>query len=146
MRGRCCVMSDQPIRLVCPLCGSESITSWEQTSTGFHGVRWFLVGEVIEVDYDQVYDDTRGDDGGGYADDLACKGCGALLSESDLVPGGTDPNPDWSPPVRAERLSDEAALDAITALLDGRAWRPADDLEAIAELLRRAGRTITEPH
>jgi hypothetical protein len=88
-------MNDDPIWLVCPRCGSDRITSWEQTSTGYHGVRWFLVDGQIEVDYDQVYDETQGDDGGGYADDLSCTGCCILLSESDLVSEGTDPNPGW---------------------------------------------------
>src|SRR6266542_1276489 len=84
---------------------------------------------------------TQGDDGGGYADDLACTGCCILLSESDLVPEGTDPNPGWSPPARTEPvLFAEAALDAIAALLDGRRWLPADDLEAIADTLRKTGR------
>lgn len=138
-------MSRPPIRLVCPRCGSDSITSWEQTSTGFHGVRWFLIDGRIEVDYDEVYDDTRGDDGGGYADELACKGCGQWLSESDLVPEGTEPTPDWSAPARPQQLSAEAALDAIAALLDGREWRAADDLEAIAATVRETGRRITEP-
>ncbi len=69
-----------------------------------------------------------------------------LRLPEDLVPEGTDPNPGWSPPARTEPvLFAEAALDAIAALLDGRRWLPADDLEAIADTLRKTGRRIGEP-
>jgi hypothetical protein len=139
------VGDDQRIRLVCPRCGSNSITSWEQTSTGYLGVRFFLVFGRIEVDYDHVYDEMSGDDGGGYADDLACNACCVLLTASDLIPEGTEPNLDWSPFVGPQPLSADAALDAIAAVLDGRLWRPAEDLESIADTLRKTGRAIREP-
>lgn len=46
--------------------------------------------------------------------------------------------------VKAARSLDHDALDAIAALLDGRQWNGADDLETIATLLRRTGRPVRD--
>ena len=137
-------MSSDQILLVCPACGSDRIISWERTTLGYCGVRWWRTEGVIEVDYDAVYDDKPGE-GSDYADDLSCSACGVMLTQHDLISEGSEPDPDWTAPQRPASLSAEDALDTITALLDGREWRAADDLEAIAETLRRTGRTIGEP-
>ena len=89
-----------PVQLVCPVCGSDRIIDWEQATVGYRGVRFFQnpddpAGDVI-VDYDGVYDTEHADGGdGGFEDDLMCGDCSTTLASKDLVPEGTEPNPDW---------------------------------------------------
>jgi hypothetical protein len=47
--------------------------------------------------------------------------------------------------LKAERSIDHPVLDAIADRLDGRVWSCADDLEAIAELVRHTGRPVRDP-
>ncbi len=137
-------MSRPPVRLVCPACGSDDLTSWEDSYTGYRGVRWYRDGQSIVVDYDEVYDTTLAE-GGAYRDDLTCRHCDTALRQADLVPEGSGPDPDWTPPERQQLLDSDVALDAIAALLHARVWHPADDLESIADTLRKTGRTIRDP-
>lgn len=46
--------------------------------------------------------------------------------------------------VKAARSFDHAALDAIAELLDGKEWNGADDLDAIAALVRHTGREVRD--
>lgn len=46
--------------------------------------------------------------------------------------------------VRAARSLDHAALDAIAELLDAKDWSGADDLDAIATLVRHTGRQVRD--
>lgn len=46
--------------------------------------------------------------------------------------------------VKAARSLDHAALDAIAELLDGKDWSDADDLDAIATLVRHTGRKVRD--
>ena len=51
--------------------------------------------------------------------------------------------------MKAARSFDHAALDAIAELLDGKEWSGADDLDAIAALVRHTGREVRDlpdPH
>jgi len=46
--------------------------------------------------------------------------------------------------VKAARSLDHAALDAIAERLDGKEWSGADDLDAIAALIRHTGREVRD--
>jgi uncharacterized protein YbaR (Trm112 family) len=92
------------VQLVCPKCGGDEITSWETSSIGYKGVKFFQNPEPddpnygpIIIDYDGVFDDSIGD-GGDFENDLACRGCGVMVRQEDLVPDGTEPSPDWARP------------------------------------------------
>lgn len=76
--------------LKCPTCGADdSFTSWERTTTGYAGVRFFEApnGTGREIDYDGVTDNESADDGGGeFADDITCTNCDTLnLTLASLV-------------------------------------------------------------
>jgi hypothetical protein len=43
------------------------------------------------------------------------------------------------------QITDGQALKAIAGLLDGREWSGADDLQALAAIVRRAGRQVRSP-
>lgn len=101
----------RPVQLVCPVDGSDRIISWEQATVGYRGVRFFQNPDDpnldVIVDYDGVYDTEHADGGdGGFADDLMCGDCSTMLASMDLVPEGTEPNPDWErPPAEPEKPS-----------------------------------------
>ncbi|MBI2216352.1 MAG: hypothetical protein HYU51_03550 [Candidatus Rokubacteria bacterium] len=45
----------------------------------------------------------------------------------------------------ARRITDSEAMRRIHRILDGREWSGADDLEAVAEVVRATGREIRPP-
>lgn len=137
-------------QLVCPKCGGDAITSWEDSSTGYYGVRWFINSEPdddgthsVIHDYDGVYDERRAECTE-YCNDLYCRGCDLVLTEQDLIPHRAIPDPDWTPATRPKRaLGDGPALDQIQHMLRDPEWG-VGMLEDIRDIAERTGRSCED--
>ena len=74
-----------------------------------------------------------------------CGGCAEFIGA-----GGRRVRVLWVPAgdhveVEKNERADHKAMDEIHALLDGTEW-DADTLEAVADVVRRSGRSVDEPH
>lgn len=114
-----------PTQLVCPVCGGgDDLVSYEYELVGFHGTRFFVDpggGEAI-IDYDVADQKFAADGGRGFEDDIQCRNHGWDILElnlADLVPEGTEPNPDWKPPpVTQSEESEESEESSRVQTLD----------------------------
>lgn len=135
-----------PVMLKCPTCGEDdSFTSWEQTTTGYAGVRFFVApdGSGRDIDYDGTNDYQMADDGGGeFQNDITCTNCDTLnlTIESLLGPDGKPAEPG---PVAVDRTAELVA--EVTDMLRIRSdmdlredWSTDEELEALKSALRLA--------
>ena len=148
--------------LVCPHCGSdatgtlEDATIWQRaTFTAVHdgdGEETTAGGIEVVVVWESYDSEDVGDT---ETVGWFCRGCLTTWRKGDYSVTG-DPStviaacpfvPEsevGQPPKTAPPLDPIRALDQLAGLLDGREWN-VGDLETIADVLRRTGRTIGEP-